>query len=99
MSGFESLYRCSRWIELHRLLFFLLQFPHIYGIIVYTYDTSARLCFLSHTSLPRYREYRMRFYHFWRKFWVSFCVGFGTGLIALFCLGSVLFALWLLFAT
>ncbi len=41
----------------------------------------------------------MRFYHFWRKFWVSFRVGFGTGLIALFCLGSVLFALWLLFAT
>ena len=40
----------------------------------------------------------MRFYHFWRKFWVSFRVGFMTGLVTVFCVGSILFALWLLFA-
>ena len=39
----------------------------------------------------------MRFYYFWRKFWFSFRVGFQTGLAALFCIGSVLLALWLLF--
>lgn len=40
----------------------------------------------------------MRFYHFWQKFWVSFRIGFKTGVAALFCIGSFLFALWLLFA-
>lgn len=37
----------------------------------------------------------MRAYHFFMKFWHSFTIGFGCGLIFLFCLGAVLTAMLL----
>ena len=37
----------------------------------------------------------MRAYHFFMKFWYSFRIGFRSGLIFLFCLGSVLAAMFL----